>query len=107
MSTNVDKVEPMLIRTPRDLGAAIRSRRKALGLDQAALAARVGVSRQWIIDIEKGKPRAALDLVLQTLQALGISPSIDGACRSSGGPQMNIPFVDLGAVIARTQKKKP
>lgn len=97
----------MLIRTPRDLGAAIRSRRKALGLDQAALAARVGVSRQWIIDIEKGKPRAALDLVLQTLQTLGISLSIDGNHQPTGGPQIDIPSVDLGAVIARTRKGKP
>ena len=94
----------MDIRTPKDLGAAIRSRRKALKLDQAALAAKVGVSRQWIIDIEKGKPRAPVDLVLQTFKALGMTLSIDGSPPLSGSA---VPSVDLGGVIARTRKGKP
>jgi HTH-type transcriptional regulator/antitoxin HipB len=96
----------MDIRTPKDLGAAIRSRRKTLKLDQAALASRVGVSRQWIIDIEKGKPRAHMDLVLQTFKALGITLSIDGSpTKDAGGA--SIPSVDLNSVIARTRKGKP
>ena len=96
----------MDIRTPKDLGAAIRSRRKALKLDQAGLASRVGVSRQWIVDIEKGKPRAPVDLVLQTFKALGITLSIDAKLpKADGGPA--IPSVDLGTVIARTRKGKP
>jgi DNA-binding XRE family transcriptional regulator len=45
----------MRIRTPIDLGALIRERRRALRLDQKTLADKVGVSRQWIVDIEKGK----------------------------------------------------
>lgn len=60
------------LRTSADLGAVIRQRRKALGWDQAALAQEVGVSRQWIIEIEKGKPRAELQLVLRTLNVLGL-----------------------------------
>ena len=39
----------MRLRTPADFGAAIREQRRVLDLDQAALARRVGVSRQWII----------------------------------------------------------
>ena len=42
----------MVIRTPADLAAAIRAGRRALGLDQAGLAARVGVQRQWVVKIE-------------------------------------------------------
>ena len=60
------------IRSAKDLGVAIRARRKELGLDQASLAKRVGVSRKWIIEIEKGKPRASVELVLRTLNLLGI-----------------------------------
>ena len=45
----------MRLRTPADFGAAIREQRRVLDLDQAALARRVGVSRQWIIEVEKGK----------------------------------------------------
>ena len=44
----------MLIRTPADLGAVIRDRRKQLKLDQATFAKRIGVSRQWVIEIERG-----------------------------------------------------
>lgn len=40
----------MRIRTPVDLGALIRERRKALRLDQKTLAEKVGVSRQWIVE---------------------------------------------------------
>ena len=55
----------MLIRTPADLGAVVRDRRKELKLDQATLAKRIGVSRQWVIEIEHGHPRAELALVLR------------------------------------------
>lgn len=62
----------MHLRTPTDIGLLIREKRRALSLDQAELARRVGVSRQWIIGIEKGKGRADLSLVLRTIDALGI-----------------------------------
>ena len=62
----------MLLRNPTDLGHAIRDRRRRLNLDQDDLAKRVGVSRKWIIDAEKGKPRAEIGLVLRTLDALGL-----------------------------------
>ncbi len=42
----------MRIRTPADLGALIRDHRIRLGLDQKSLAGKVGVSRQWIVDVE-------------------------------------------------------
>lgn len=73
-----------LIKTSQDLGHAIRSRRKELGWDQATLAKQVGVTRQWVIDIEKGKPRAELELALRALRVLGVTltagsqPAIDG-----------------------------
>src|SRR5256884_5974308 len=46
------------IRTPADLGAIIRDRRKQLDLDQATLAKRIGASRRWVIGIERGRARA-------------------------------------------------
>lgn len=71
-SARMTSFADMLARTPTDLGLIIRDRRRALGLDQAALARRVGVSRQWIVEMERGKPRAEVGLVLRTLSALGI-----------------------------------
>jgi HTH-type transcriptional regulator / antitoxin HipB len=66
----------MNIRTPLELGAFLRDLRKKRGLDQGTLARQVGVSRQWILEMEKGKPRASLGLVLRTLSALGAAIDI-------------------------------
>ena len=63
----------MRIRTPLDLGLVIRDRRRKLGLSQTELARKAGVGRQWIVAIERGKPRAELGLVLRTFSALGLS----------------------------------
>lgn len=61
-----------LITNTTDFAAMVRQRRRELGLSQAQVAAKVGVSRQWVIDIEKGKPRAELALTLALLEALGV-----------------------------------
>jgi HTH-type transcriptional regulator/antitoxin HipB len=60
------------LRTPADIGALIRDRRHAIGLDQAGLADRAGVSRLWINQVERGKPGASMGRILQTLMVLGI-----------------------------------
>jgi HTH-type transcriptional regulator/antitoxin HipB len=64
-----------VIRTPANLGALIRDRRHQLDLDQADLANRVGVSRLWINQVERGKPGASVGLILRTLMVLGIELS--------------------------------
>jgi len=93
----------MLVRTPADLGAVIRDRRKQLKLDQAALAKRIGVSRQWVIEIERGHPRAALSLVLRAVDALDIQ--LDASIRE---PNRRRPSaVDIDAIVARAKGKKP
>jgi HTH-type transcriptional regulator / antitoxin HipB len=93
----------MLIRTPADLGAVIRDRRKQLGLDQSALAKRIGVSRQWVIEVERGHPRAAMNLVLRAIDALGIrlDASVDQARR------LDVPAsaIDINAIVARAKKR--
>lgn len=62
----------MRIRTPKDIGATIREGRRTLALDQATLAEKVGVSRLWINQVERGKPGASMGLVLRTFAVLGI-----------------------------------
>ncbi|MDE2357519.1 MAG: helix-turn-helix transcriptional regulator [Alphaproteobacteria bacterium] len=68
----------MFIRTPADLGAAIRDRRKSLGQTQGDLAKRAGVGRQWLVAVEHGKPGAELAMVLRVLDALNM-PLMTGA----------------------------
>lgn len=60
-----------LIRNPADLGQAIRSRRKAAGLTQAGLAEVAGVGTRFLSELERGKPTAELNKVLQVLRVLG------------------------------------
>lgn len=83
----------MTIRTPRDLGAAIRDKRRKRGLDQQTLALKIGVSRQWISEVEKGKPRAEVGLILRALDALGIALAIvplDSSADTAGsGPDID------------------
>lgn len=62
----------MKVRSIRDLAAVVRGRRTDLGLSQAELAARAGVSRKWIYQFEAGKPTAELGLILRVLDALGL-----------------------------------
>jgi HTH-type transcriptional regulator / antitoxin HipB len=67
----------VLVRTPKDVGALIKSRRKAIGLGQAEVAMLIGASRLWVSEIENGKPGASLGLVLRTLSALGLELSTE------------------------------
>lgn len=90
----------MLIRTPADLGAIIRERRKQLRLDQAKLAKRIGVSRQWLVGVEGGHPRAALGLVLRALDTLGIRLTT-GTERPE---QKGTTGPDIDAIVAAARK---
>jgi HTH-type transcriptional regulator / antitoxin HipB len=93
----------MLVRTPADLGAVIRDRRKQLKLDQAGFAKRIGVSRQWVIEIERGHARAELGLVLRALDTLNIrlDASIDQTNRRRPST------VDIDAIVANAKRSKP
>ncbi len=63
------------LKTATEIGALIRARRHALSMDQAELAAKVGVSRLWINQVERGKPGAGIGLILRTLTAVGVDLS--------------------------------
>ena len=92
----------MLVRTPADLGAVIRDRRKQLKLDQSTFAKRIGVSRQWVIEIEHGHPRAEMGLVLRAIDALNIR--LDAATQpTKGGTPL---AVDIDAIVAKAKQRK-
>jgi HTH-type transcriptional regulator/antitoxin HipB len=95
------------LRTPGEVGAAIRARRRALGWDQAELAKRIGVSRLWVNQIEGGKPGAGLGLVLRALSALGLTLSV--ATASEPDAQIETPApaaaIDLDAILEAARKK--
>jgi HTH-type transcriptional regulator/antitoxin HipB len=93
----------MLVRTPADLGAIIRDRRKHLKLDQAALPKQIGVSRQWVIEIERGHARAALGLVLRAIDVLDIR--LDASIDQTDRGRRNT--VDIDTIVAKAKKSRP
>lgn len=91
-----------VLRTSRDLGVVIRQRRKTLRWDQAQLAERVGVSRQWVIEMEKGKPRAELQLVLRTLNVLGLVltvGNVEGESSVADSSELPLVLPDIDTIV--------
>jgi len=86
----------VLVNSINDIAAAIRGRRLKLGLSQEQLASRAGVSRQWVNELERGKPTAELGLVLGLLDALELNLEL-GARESAQRPAA---VVDLDDVLS-------
>jgi HTH-type transcriptional regulator / antitoxin HipB len=96
----------MIVRTPSDLGLMIRARRRELGLDQQSLARRVGVSRLWIIEFERGKPRAEIGLVLRTLTALDLRLDVSAVDRPEARATEAAAPPDLDAIVRRARRRE-
>jgi y4mF family transcriptional regulator len=94
------------LRTPADIGALLKERRRSLAMDQAELAQKIGVSRLWINQIERGKPGASLGLVLRALAALGVELTgrpTDGQAKSVVGAPVASP--DINVIVSRARRK--
>lgn len=64
--------------TAEQLGAAIRARRRQLGVTQRDLAMTCGTGLRFIIDLEKGKATCQVGKMLQVLQTLGLEMKVGG-----------------------------
>lgn len=94
----------MIIRTPADLGTLIRNTRKRLRLDQSTLAKNIGVSRLWLVEIEKGKPRAEIGLVLRTLDALHIT--LNATTSEDPPPKKSQNSIDIDEIVAAARRPR-
>ena len=75
----------VIVRTARDLGAAVRDARLRKGWTQAELANRIGVSRQWVISLEHGKASAELGTALRAVATLGmVADLVEAPTRDTG-----------------------
>lgn len=93
----------MHVRTASDIGMFIKDRRRRQKLDQATLATMIGVNRRWIMEVERGKPRAEVGLILKALEALGLRLSLDSNDRpSSAENDLDVPDIDA---IVRDAKR--
>jgi len=72
------KSDGLMMRMPNAmaLGDFVGDLRRGLKIRQADLALRAGVSRQWIVAFEQGKPTLEVGLVLRTLETLGLEVEI-------------------------------
>lgn len=59
------------IRSPQQLGVALRAARRHLGLTQPQLALAAGVGVRFIVELEAGKPTLRLEKILRVIDALG------------------------------------
>ena len=95
----------MKIRTAKDLGAFIREHRIKLGMDQSDLAEKSGTSRKWIVEVEQGKPRAEIGLVLRTLKALGVSLDLAADRSRKAAPASEPRNVDINSILDSLKKR--
>jgi HTH-type transcriptional regulator / antitoxin HipB len=89
----------MRIRTSRDLGSFIRGRRRDLGMEQGALAEKAGTSRKWIVEMEQGKPRAEIGLILRTLRALGVSIDLSSDAGKEERSNSSSASADINSIL--------
>ncbi|ATG90496.1 helix-turn-helix transcriptional regulator [Methylomonas koyamae] len=66
------------IQSTQQLGQALRTARKQLGLTQSELALAAGVGVRFIVDLEAGKPTVRLETVMRVIEALGGQVMLDG-----------------------------
>lgn len=60
-----------IVRSPEDLGRSIGELRRAQGLTQDQMAARAGISREWLAQLERGRPSRSLSVMLRLIRRLG------------------------------------
>ncbi len=68
-----------------DIANLVKEERRSRGWTQAELSKQAGVSRDWLIGLEKAKASVELGLVLRTIKALGIN--ISATPNTSTSPQ--------------------
>lgn len=65
------------ISSVQDIGALVRATRKSAGIRIDDLAATLQLSKQFVSDLELGKPSVHLDKAMKVLQALGLYVYVD------------------------------
>lgn len=99
--------------TPKDIGALAREARLEAGMTQTELGLKIGASRFWVAEFERGKPRAELALALKALRALRLIVTVEAkeeALRRRGENRFqprDQPFVDLSSLLRKSTTLHP
>ncbi len=73
-----------IVRTSKQLGAAIRRHRRSAGLSQAQLGAKTNLRQATISALERGEPGTELRTVIDIMTALGIEIVVRDRSQSPG-----------------------
>jgi DNA-binding XRE family transcriptional regulator len=65
-------VGTMTVRTPIELGDALRKRRRELGLGQDEVSGVIGVNRRVVGELERGKGTVQLQIAMDLARVLGL-----------------------------------
>jgi HTH-type transcriptional regulator / antitoxin HipB len=90
-------MERKVLATFDDVARVVREHRIALGLTQIDLAQRAGVGRRFVVDLERGHPRAEFAQVLAVLNALGVH----AAALPAPPVTKTVDDIDLDKAVAR------
>ena len=94
----------MLISHTFDIALAVRVRRRQLKLRQLEVAKAARVGREWLVDLEHGKPTVELGLVMRTLETLGLEIHL----RDTAPPAWTLPLTAAAtARAARLAEYRP
>lgn len=87
----------MVIETPRQVGLAVREKRRELGLTQKKLAKRAEVSERLIVALELGDATGIrLDKMLRVLDALDLSLAVLGTGDDEARPKGRVEYASVG-----------
>jgi len=102
--------EPVVWRSGKQLGAAVRAAREHAGLTQAQLARRAGAGLKFLYELESGKETLRADKVLDVLEVLGLQlvvaprEAAEGATASSKPPQRD--YIGMACTTAGVSLRK-
>ena len=77
----------MLLVSPKDIGAALKTLRKEKGLSQKELGQRVGLDQKKVSLIENGNPNCRVDSLFRLLSALELGAVLQSKSNSSTSDQ--------------------
>lgn len=64
-------------RSPRDLGAFVQQTRQEKGISQSELADQLGLTRQYVSELESGTPTLYATRLFEILTELGVSVRLE------------------------------
>lgn len=70
-------IDLMIVRTSIDLGNALRTRRRELGLAQDEISGVIGVNRRVIGELERGKGTVQLQIAMEVARVLGLDIELE------------------------------